>query len=101
MRGVPPRAPRLKALFCEGIPPRAPRLRALRLEDHFDAFLVAGGCDLALAHVVGDHIAPELVAVEGEQGASDQLDARIGRAIDDVGGAGLDEAGAGFRLLVI
>ena len=29
MRGVPPRAPRLRALSCEGQAPRAPRLRAL------------------------------------------------------------------------
>ncbi len=28
MRGVPPRAPRLKAPFLRGVPPRAPRLKA-------------------------------------------------------------------------
>ena len=29
LRGVPPRAPRLKAPFLRGVPPRAPRLKAL------------------------------------------------------------------------
>ena len=74
---------------------------ALRLEDHFDAFLVAGGCDLALAHVVCDDVAPELVAVAAKPRTSDQLDARFRGAIDDVGGAGLDGPGAGFRLLPV
>ena len=91
----------LALLFsCEGYSLALPG-RGVRLQNHFDALVVAGCHDLALAHVVCDDIAPELVAVEGEQGASDQLDARIGRAIDDVGGVGLDEPGAGFRLLPV
>ena len=34
MRGVPPRAPRLRTVFMRGVPPRAPRLRAL--DQRFD-----------------------------------------------------------------
>ena len=39
MRWVPPRAPRLRALFLRWVPPRAPRLKALTLALGFGALL--------------------------------------------------------------
>ena len=84
-----------------GVPPRAPRLKALRLQDHFDAVFLAEGHYFALAHVKLDDLAPKLVAIVRKPGTSDQLDALVDRVIDDVAGSGLDEIGAGLRLLPV
>ena len=81
--------------------PRGPRLKAPRLQDHFDAFFLAEGHYFAVAHVKLDDLTPKLVAIVRKPGASDQLDTLVGRVIDDVGGSGLDEVGAGFQLLPV
>ena len=46
LRGVPPRAPRLKAPFLRGVPPRAPRLKAPPLS----ADIASGPC-CGIAHI--------------------------------------------------
>ena len=84
-----------------GVLPRAPWLKALGLQDHFDAFFLAGGHYFALAHVIFDDLTPKLVGIVRKPGASDQLDALVDRVIDDVAGSGLDEVGAGLRLLSV